>query len=123
MSSLLDAYFKTNKEMTEKVLKNKIPLWRNQSLIDVAGDIGQKSIIGKPGCQSVLAKRWKEVVFFQILLNRKAMVVNSQMRFHPTHVTFYYFSSHFIVFLIFLVSYVLCMSIRLLFSHFAFLGR
>jgi len=61
MSSLLDAYFRTDKKMTEKVLTNKRPLWRNQSLIDVAGDIGLKSLIGKPGCQSVLAKRWKEV--------------------------------------------------------------
>ena len=86
MISLLDAYFKTSKEMTEKVLKNKIPLWRNQSVIDVAGDIGQKSIVGKPGCQSVLAKRWKEVALVKFFLNRKAMVFDSQMRFHPTHV-------------------------------------
>ena len=90
MSSLLDAYFRTDKKMTEKVLTNKRPLWRNQSLIDVAGDIGLKSLIGKPGCQSVLAKRWKEVVFVNFFLYRKIMISILRCNFsdHPTYTFF-----------------------------------
>ena len=47
--------------MTEEVLTSRIPLWRGQTLLEVAGDIGQKSFIGKPGSQAVLEDQWREV--------------------------------------------------------------
>ena len=66
MCFLLNNYFKTSQEMTEKVLTSRIPLWRNQTLIEVAGDIGLKHFIGSPGSRAVLEKQWSEVTVFSL---------------------------------------------------------
>ena len=61
MVDLLDTYYETDKGMTKKVLTRNIPLWNNRNLIDIAGDIGLKFFIAKPGCQMVLEEQWGEV--------------------------------------------------------------
>ena len=58
---LLDTYYNTSKEMTKKVLRKEIPLWNNQTVVEVAGSIGLKKIFGNQGCQMVLKEDWKEV--------------------------------------------------------------
>ena len=59
MMKLLNMYYETDKAMTEEVLNQKIPMWKGQSLVEVAGDIGMKPFIETPACQLVLAKAWK----------------------------------------------------------------
>ena len=61
MCDLLDRFFKTNKDMTEKVLKHEIPLWNNHTFLDVAGEVGLTSVFGKQGCQVLLENEWKKV--------------------------------------------------------------
>eukprot|EP00112_Aurelia_sp_Birch-Aquarium-sp1_P014738 Seg3195.2 transcript_id=Seg3195.2/GoldUCD/mRNA.D3Y31 product="hypothetical protein" protein_id=Seg3195.2/GoldUCD/D3Y31 len=45
--------------MAMEVLTRKIPLWRCQTLVDVAGDIGLKAFVEQPACQLVLSKARK----------------------------------------------------------------
>ena len=56
---LLDVYYKTDQKMAMKALTRKVPLWRCQTLVDVAGDIGLKAFIEQPACQLVLSKARK----------------------------------------------------------------
>ena len=59
--TLLDNYYKTNKDMTKKVLQNKHPIWKDKTVIDVAGDIGFESIFGTQACRMFVMGNWNKV--------------------------------------------------------------
>ena len=59
--TLLDTYYKTSKDMTERVLWNKQPLWNDQTLIEMARGIGLQFFLKKKACGSSQEKAWKKV--------------------------------------------------------------
>lgn len=61
---MLTFYYETDKEMASYLLTRKIPMWRNQTLLDVAGEIELKSFIVHPASQNVVSsKAWSGKVF------------------------------------------------------------
>ena len=55
---LIDTYYKTSKEMTTKVVANKLELWKLKPVIHVAGEVGLKSLFGKQACKMFVMENW-----------------------------------------------------------------
>ena len=61
MCKLIDTYYKTSKEMTTKVIENKLELWKFKPVIHVAGEIGLESLFGKQACKKFVKENWYKV--------------------------------------------------------------
>ncbi len=70
---MLSVYYETDHAMTEKVLTRKIPMWRDRSLIEVAGDFKAKFFIEQPATQIVVKKAWTGEVNLTVIIQIKPL--------------------------------------------------
>ena len=59
------------------VLTRKIPMWRDQTVLDVAGDLELKSCIAHPASQQVLSDIWVGKV---LNLGRRHLITFANIR-------------------------------------------